>query len=441
MNGAWNVVAHLDAGTDIALAGGIRARIDRTKSEPSLADFRNGDSGSAKIVTLIAGNPLLTQLVFMRTRTSISASDEAVLAMPLVLDPRFNLTQDKRRRDYQAQAAKLKMLCDEESEVSFQLALAYREAFAEGISTDSELLDFFRQCPPSLSSSDVKKAVLAAAEKSTRFENFMKVHRSCMFGHSDNMWTLGRIYAYSDLASDSERNCQALCSGSLDMPSDKEQIDTALSKFASMLPVTKESLCLDCWYERDQYPYTNASANVKQVQLEPHCLNCGGPGLVHKIGIVFPRSMHNLFLETCNWFYEVLVGYVVSRIPGVKDVFVHKTIHPHLNAGLGRGAEIDVAVITSDDRLYFIEVTKKSDANEIIRDAERKLRRFRELDLPFEKVAFVTSGLTERYIDMGTDARIFQLKHVSACRTSWATGLAPITRRRRSGARADAGWN
>ena len=154
------------------------------------------------------------------------------------------------------------------------------------------------------------------------------------------------------------------------------------------------------------------SVNTKRVRLEPVCLNCGGAGIVHKAEITFPRYMGKLFMESSNWFYEVLIGHVASKTQGVKSVFVHKKIQPYSGGNVSKGAEIDVAILTDTGKLYFVEVTKKSDANAILDDAQRKITLYRRLNLPFEKMAFVTAGAAGRYADLGADLRIFNLKHL-----------------------------
>ena len=155
-----------------------------------------------------------------------------------------------------------------------------------------------------------------------------------------------------------------------------------------------------------------STANTRHVRLEPRCLNCGGRGLVHKAELVFPKPLGKLLMDSSNWFYELIVGHIAAQIPGVKNVFIHKKIHVYSGGNVSKGAEIDVAITTDDDKLYLVEVTKKSDANAILGDAQRKIDLIRSLNLPFEKMAFVTAGSIDRYADLGPDLRVFSLKHM-----------------------------
>ena len=281
------------------------------------------------------------------------------------------------------------------------------------IGTDPALAKLFARGEP-LTFAEIARAMADVTSSNSRLREMQRRHQSDMSKLLSSVRVYGLVLAYSDTAPESEFNCKTLESASLSLPSDKEQIDTALSKFASMLHVSTESLCLDCWYEHDHPPFIAEPTNTKRVRLEPACLNCGGTGIVHKAEITFPRYMGKLFMESSNWFYEVVIGHVASRMPGVKSVFVHKKIQVYSNGGVSKGAEIDVAILTDAGKLYFVEVTKKSDANAMLDDAQRKVRLYRSLNLPFEKMAYVTAGAAGRYADLGGDLRIFNLKHLAS---------------------------
>lgn len=405
-------VPYLDASRDVVLAGGIKIRIERTKNEVLFADFRHADSNSSKIVGLVAGNPLLTLLAFLHTIPSVSTNDETSLTIPLILDPVYQFTANKDRDDYKAQYKKLDKLREKASEGSFEAVRSYHDTFMAVMETDPALAKLLRHGRKPLTFAEMRDAIADATSKNPALREMQDKYRNDMSKHLNSIRVLGRILAYSDLAYDFEANCQILGSVKLSLPSDKEQIDTALSKFASLLHVSTESLCLDCWYEHDHLPFITSSANTKRVRLEPRCFNCGGAGLAHKAELAFPQPLGNLVMESSNWFYELLIGYVAVQIPSVKNAFIHKKIHVYSNGNVSKGAEIDVAIITDDGRLYFVEVTKKSDANAILSDAQRKIKLFRELGLPFEKMAFVTAGTIDRYADLGPDLRIFCLKHL-----------------------------
>ena len=412
VSGTGIVVPYMDTSRDVFLAGGVRVQIERTKNEVFFGDFRNADSNSTKIVDLVARNPLLTLLVFLDTIATVSTNDETSLMMPLILDPAYSFASNRDRSDYKAQYEKITKLHDKASEASFSAARSYQDAFMAEMETDPALARLLKhgRRPPTFA--EVKEAIADAIAKDPCLRTILDKHRSDMSKHFNSIRILGRIRAYSDLAPAFEGNCKILKSVPLTLPSDKDQIDTALSKFASLLYVATESLCLDCWYEHDQLPFIASSANTKRVRLESRCLNCGGSGLAHKVQLAFPPPLGKLLMESSNWFYEILVGHVVAQIPGVKNVFIHKKIHAYSNGNVSKGAEIDVAITTDGGKLYLVEVTKKSDANAILSDAQRKINLFRSLKLPFEKMAFVTASSIDRYVDMGPDLRVFSLKHL-----------------------------
>lgn len=411
------IVTYLDVPTDITLSEGKKVRIERTKSESFFVDFRHDNSHSSKIVGLVAGSPLLTMLAFLHTRTTVIENEESVLAMPLVLDPRWRFTKNITRDDYKVQREKLSKIYDEESEASFLAVRSYQNNFMDKMAADPTLAKFFRhgRKPPTFV--EIRDAIDDVTSKNPRLREMERKNRSDMSKHLNSIRLLGRILTYSNMASSAETNCQILSSMQLRLPSDKEQIDTALSKFASLLHMATESLCLDCWYEHDQHPFMASSINTRHVRLEQQCPNCGGIGLVHKVELTFTQPIAKLIVEGSNWFHEVLVGYIASRTPGTKTVFVHKNIQAYSNGNMSKGAEVDVVILTDDAKLYLVEVTKKSDANAILCDARRKIELFRRLNLPFERMAFVTASTIDHHMDMGPDLRIFSLKHLASLQT------------------------
>ena len=413
MSGSAVIVSCLDASTDIVVKDGIRVRVERTKNEGFLADFRHADSPSSKVVALVARNPLLTLLVFLQTRTIVSADDEITLLIPLVLGPQYTFTAKKDRSDYKDQHKKLEALLDESGAGFFLTAQAYQKRLLEEMSGDHKLANLFKYSQ-SATFAELKKVILTATDKNPRLREIQQKAQKELSKYDSDIRVLGSILECSRLAPAFEANCKALDASYLNLPSDKAQIDTALSKLAGLLHMSIESLCLDCWYEHDQLPFMTSIINTKHVELGFRCLNCGGMGLIHQIVLALPQFTSKLFLETSNWFYEFLVGHIAAQLAGVKSVYIHKKIQAYSDGDVSKGAEIDVTIVTDDDKLYFVEVTTKSDANEILKDAERKISMFDRLGLPFEKLAFVTAGNTARYIDLDPRLRIFQLRHLTS---------------------------
>lgn len=95
MSGTGIVISRLDTARNITLSGGERMQIERTKNEALFEDFRYANSGSAKIVCLVASNPLLTLLAFLHTRVVVSEDDEASVTIPLILGPRCDFAAKK----------------------------------------------------------------------------------------------------------------------------------------------------------------------------------------------------------------------------------------------------------------------------------------------------------------------------------------------------------
>ena len=327
------------------------------------------------------------------------------------MDPQYIFTAKKDRSDYKDQHKKLEALLDESEGGFFLTAQAYQKTFLEEMSNDHNLANLFKYSR-STTLAELKKAILTATDRNPRLREIQQKAQKELSKHGSSIRVLSRILECSRLAPAFEANCKALDASYLNLPSDKAQIDTALSKLAGLLHTSIESLCLDCWYEHDQLPFIASMTNTRRAELGSCCLNCGGTGLIHQIVLTLPQFTSKLFLETSNWFYEFLVGHIAAQLAGVKSVYIHKKIQAYSNGDVREGAEIDVAIVTDDDKLYFVEVTTKSDANEILKDAERKIDMFDRLGLPFEKLAFVTAGNTTHYLDLDPRLRVFQLKHL-----------------------------
>ena len=164
--------------------------------------------------------------------------------IPLILDPTYKFTSNKDRSDYRAQYEKLGKLHDKASEASFTAARSYQDTFMAEMETDHAFAKLLRRGRSLLTLAEIKEAIADATGRNPRLREMLDEHRSDMSKHINSMRITNLILAYSDLASYFESNRQILQSAPLNLPSDKEQIDTALSKFASLLRMATESLCL-----------------------------------------------------------------------------------------------------------------------------------------------------------------------------------------------------
>lgn len=191
-------------------------------------------------------------------------------------------------------------------------------------------------------------------------------------------------------------------------------ISTALNKLAKYVEFGIDSVCLDCWFEKNQLPFTCRVTNTKSIEIMDQCQQCRGKGLIHKIIISLPKELTSLILLDSSWLYEVVVGYAVAKLDFVKHVYVHKTIQVFNNGVVQQGVEADVAIITNDDKLYIIEVTKQSDTSNIMETINKKITNFEAKQIPYEKMMYFTSDEKERYYDLPKCTRVFSIKHIPA---------------------------
>ena len=123
-----------------------------------------------------------------------------------------------------------------------------------------------------------------------------------------------------------EKNSKYLHSEYLQLPQEKKQISTAKSKLAQLVDFSIESVCLDCWFEKDQLPFVSNLTNTNQILVHDQCLNCSGTGIIHKFDMKFPRSVTSLLMMDSSWFYEIIIGYAVSTLDQVKQFFCSQKV-------------------------------------------------------------------------------------------------------------------
>ena len=197
MIGTGTAISRLDMARNITLSGGARIQIERTKNEALFGDFRYANSGSAKIVSLVAGNPLLTLLAFLHARVVVSEDDEASLTIPLILDPRCDFTAKKDRGDYKAQYEKLGRLHDEASEAVFTAVQTYRDTVMVEMGKDPTLAKLFvrGRRPPTFA--EITKGIADVTSDNSRLREMQRKHQNDMRKLLSSVRIYGLILAYT----------------------------------------------------------------------------------------------------------------------------------------------------------------------------------------------------------------------------------------------------
>ncbi|MGH2639496.1 MAG: hypothetical protein ACRDF4_09485 [Rhabdochlamydiaceae bacterium] len=167
------------------------------------------------------------------------------------------------------------------------------------------------------------------------------------------------------------------------LPDSKAYFFAEIEKLASSdtVKVGTTSYCLDCYFTHSRESYNAAQSNIHSISLPHLCPTCRGEGVLHQITLDFPRGLHQFILPQTNWLQEMIVGHTVSQLPSTSRVYVHKMLHQVINGSPSKGVEVDVILVTNDERLFLIEVTNQTDADNILREFIRKRDYYRKTGL------------------------------------------------------------
>ena len=396
--------------TDVVLFNHKKVRIEKTKKERLFSSFKDHDSISFQIISRIAENPQLIQFMFLESEPAYSlGSGEMSISFPLILDPSYDYKRRHEREDYKTQHEKLIARHSRTQNESFDLWKPIWDEWTRALASDQSMVRVLTE--RKINYGRVRKIIDNFFENNPKFSIAQSEQIRLLSHYFYEIQTLGKLQESSKIIKNAEKNCRSLHSTSMDLPHDKQQITSALSKLSKHADFSIESVCMDCWYEKDQLPFIAKFTNTKSVEIIDRCKNCDGTGIVHKINIEFPRSVNSLLLLDSSWLYEVIIGKAISKLAIVKQVYVHKKIQAYEEGRLLKGVEVDVIVITNDNKLYLIEVTKQADTSNIVKNITRKTELFKNAKIPFEKIMYFTSDDKDIHLDTN-EARIFQIKHL-----------------------------
>lgn len=396
---------------DVVLSNSKKIRIEKTKKERLFEGFKDVDSAGIQIASIIADNPLLTQFMFLESEPSYSLGTGGIsTSFPMILDPHYDYNERCKRIDYQEQNKKLDDKHLKSQNDNYSLYQTFLKEWVEALSEDERLIKLMDR--RDMTFEKLKEELDAITDNNPKLGKLQSDNLQILSRYSYEAQTLGKLKRFIKSINNAEKNSRSLNSDFLKLPQQKEQISTALSKLAKLVDFSIDSICLDCWYEKDQLPFASSITNTNVIQINERCLNCNGTGLIHKLNMSFPRSLNSLLLLDSSWLYEIIIGYAVSKLDRVKQVFVHKKIQVYENGLVCKGVEVDVTVITNDGKLYLIEVTKQGDTSHIMENISKKIANFEEAKIPFEKIMYVTADNKDMYFDIPKKARIFQIKHL-----------------------------
>jgi hypothetical protein len=187
--------------------------------------------------------------------------------------------------------------------------------------------------------------------------------------------------------------------GITDIGTLKETLERMLN-VVPHLHVSTAALCLTCplSYALIEPPCSFSEKFSKHPSFPTRCPKCDQNAMYVTLSFECEPSFAHMFEE--NRFPEFVVGHAIEETGIFKSVYIHKKIHSVENGSPKQGVEIDVLGITNDGRVIIIEVTTKTDLNNIMNELNQKEETFKILD--YDTLIYVTACPDlKRYISQG----------------------------------------
>ena len=399
---------------DVNLKNGKKIRIVKTKKESLFHAFDLQDSVANKISSDIADDPLLLKFLFLKSSAEPPIDDAigTTITIPFIFNHEYDFNKYcNEREDYDRQNKKLNEILDKNKKMISEIVISFIKEFFGEIMDKPNIIRLFKS--RSNASLDDFTNELSKSIKDESVKNNLESSIKTMVIHSDQIQILSKLKEYAEIVSDAQINCRAIHNDIFKIPEKKVEICTALEILTRHTVFSIESLCLDCWYKKRQLPFFSDISRMTSIKFEDICPACSDKGLVHKIQITLPYDFNGLLLGDASWAYEVFIGYLISNLDFIKNVYVHKKIQLYDNGEVKTGTEVDVIAITSDCKLILIEVTKQRDDTEIRESLEKKIRILEDYNIPYDKIIYVTASNATQYYDIKTkNARIFGMSHI-----------------------------
>ena len=401
--------------TDIQLFNGKKIRIVKTKKELLFHAFEHPDSIANKISVNISEDPILLKFLFLKSivEPSIDNASGTTITIPFIFNLEYDFKKScESRDDYDRRNSKLNEILDTNRSIIQQVFMTVTKDFFGEIMYRPKIKRLFKsRTIPAMDDFDqeLSKSIKNDENIKTNLESFVKT----IARYSDQTQILSKLKEFTEIASDAQMNCHAIHNDRFRMPDKKNEICTALALLAKDTVFSTESVCLDCWYEKNQLPFSSDISRVTSIKFEEKCPACSENGIIHKVKITFPTDLNGLLLGETSWLYEVFIGYLISSFDFIKNVYVHKKIQPYENGEVKSGVEVDVIAITNDSKLILIEVTKQRDDSNIREHIETKIKILEEHCIPYDKIIYVTASKADQFYDIKEkNTRIFGMSHI-----------------------------
>lgn len=171
--------------------------------------------------------------------------------------------------------------------------------------------------------------------------------------------------------------------------------------------ISIRSVCLECLVRFNLDPYLFIQLYSGTPEIIPKCQKCAGKTIFTNVGLNVPASAAHLFFE--GYILDFVVAHVLCQSKMVRRVYVHKSVR--LGQG-SRSREIDVLLITDDNKAIAVDVNGSSVRGEVLLRAN-ELRHLCD-DVPISKLICIDADpVLEEYSNYGRNTVIMHAKHIA----------------------------
>jgi hypothetical protein len=388
--------------------------ITRTKYDDLLLSFATSDSLSSRFVSTTAEVDILRTFLFLEGSKHPQVNSNYPMAQffPLVLNPQYNLTEllsgaFRTKSDEADKKSK-----ESRKTLSETMAAASFDFFGDVLAKPQTLRSLSNLRKAENRRKTIEQLFLASKEES------LKMIATWVDIGSNLVPELNQLSGVTEnvaLYPVGVKNAEVLATR-VKLPEAKQALFAELERLASsdIVQIGTKSFCLDCYFSHSRQSYGSTQSNIHSFSLPNICPTCRGEGIVHQVVFEYPRGLHQFILPQSNWLQEIIIGYTVAQLPQASKVYVHKILHQNVNGTVSQGVEADVVLVTNDKRMFIIEVTTQTDADNVLREFVKKRDRLNQIGIKYDGLAYVTACPTfQGYHTIDERSRVFGAHHLA----------------------------
>lgn len=371
--------------------GGDSFLVRPTKMEMAFRPFANRESSVTSVVSTIAEDPILRQFLFTKAEFEIKPKLEYQLTRQTPLFVTFD-------RDF-LESAHEKLFEKQIEEITDQRSKAEENAKDAGLSImyealksllgDREFRNRLRKdrLPRGTDADDYFSKVFNRQET-----DLNKIYKSMVeFQEStaqvnENLQPV--IYALEK--STTAMKNHEIMHPAVKLPENHKIFADSLSKLEAkrIFKLNTLAVCLECYLRKNLDPNVTAQLHTGRPEFVTLCNKCAGKSIVTSIEFEIPVVLSPSFQE--HHIQELVVGYTIAQLESVKSVYIHKNIVPISNGITKKSREVDILILTHDERKIAIEVTTTNDISQVYKKSNVKKDILS--DLGFDNLAYISAS-------------------------------------------------